>query len=97
MTKNDWKKLIKSLPPGLTAKEASKYLNLNYSTVRGWMLEFKYKFADGRSQAWPVKRRLSASMIDPRKVNWAWPNIRIAEHFGVSRERVRQLRGTYCK
>lgn len=97
MKQSEAKKLVRKLPKGLTVKEAAKYLGQKYSTTRNWLLQARYKFEDGRSQAWPVARRLSVSMIDPKKVNWTWPNVRIAEHFGVSRERIRQLRNSFNK
>lgn len=92
MNQKEWKSRIQALPKGLTVFAAAKHLGLKYSAVRFWLQKFGYKYADGRSQAWPDKRRRSVTKIRPEKINWKLSNIEIAKKLNVSRERIRQLR-----
>lgn len=92
MKLKEWKPLVASLPQGLTVKAAADYLGHNYATVRLWLVRFKYRFTDGRKHAWPLKRRMGITKIDPKRVDWSKSNIAIAKQFNVSRERVRQIR-----
>lgn len=92
MKQKEWKKRIAALPKGLTLFAAAQHLGAKYSAVRGWLNKFGYKYTDGRSQAWPAKRRRSVSKIRPEKIDWRMSNVEIAAKFGASRERIRQLR-----
>lgn len=97
MKQKDWKKLISTLPKGLTARDAARTLGKKYSTVLMWLNKLGYKYRDGRADAWPLQRRLSKTKINPKKINWSLPNIEIARNLGVSRERIRQLRNSLRK
>lgn len=92
MNADKWKTLIAKLPPRLTQAEAARRLKHPHGTVRLWLIRLNYPFVDGRSQHWTKERVTSRQKIDPNKVDWSDRNIDIAARFGVSRERVRQLR-----
>ena len=81
------RKLLSSVPAGLSLGELARRTGMDYQKARRIAHAAKYRFTDGRSFA-QNRRRL----LDPDKVDWRQPNIDIARSFGVSRERVRKLR-----
>jgi hypothetical protein len=87
-----WSEKIKSLPASLTQTQAGKFLKLKSCTVRLWLLRFGYKSPDGREIEWPESRRAKRRIMNPAKVDWSQTNLAIAKKYGISRERVRQVR-----
>lgn len=87
-----WKATIRSLPPGLSLTQAAQHLDKPFGSVRHWIMRLGYKFTDGRSLCWPESRKRKCRTLDPAQVDWSQTNIAIAKQFGVSRERVRQIR-----
>lgn len=89
---NEWKEILKQLPPNLSQAEAARFLGLKHTTVRRWLLLAGYKFKDGRASSWTVSRRRSQMKFIWERADWSKSNIEIAKQFNVSRERVRQVR-----
>lgn len=83
----NWRALIKSLPPGLTFKEAAVRLGRPYNNTRLALHKYRYKAADGRAFSQRGQRKVRLEDID-----WRQSNVEIARTFGASRELVRQLR-----
>lgn len=79
--------LVRSLPPGLSQIEVARRIGLPYQSARQVIARCKYKSADGRAFSQNTKRRLMAEQCD-----WKRSNADLAREFGVSRERVRQMR-----
>ena len=92
MKRIQWQTLVESLPENLTVKAAAKYLDLPYFTVRYWLLQLGYKFRDGRNCCWSQARRAKFTKLVASKVDWDLTNVAIAKRFGVSRQRVHQVR-----
>jgi hypothetical protein len=92
MKRAQWKQLVDRLPNGMSQVAAARYLGMKETTVRYWLLKLGYRFADGRKFCWPSKRRLALTKFVSNKANWTRTNADLAREFGVSRERVRQVR-----
>lgn len=84
----NWRKLIQSLPKGLTFREAATRLGQDYNQTRLAIHRYRYRAVDGRAFSQVARRKIKAGA----SINWLLPNIEIARKLGVSRERVRQLR-----
>lgn len=86
-----WEQAIAKLPKGLTVKAIAGRLKKDYSLTNFWLRKFDYQFPDQRGihLALLAKKR---AILKPSRVNWSQSNISIAKKFGVSRERVRQVR-----
>lgn len=87
MTQRNWKKLLRSLPRGLTFAEVAQRLGTPYQATRLAIIRYKYNAQDGRKYSQRNQRKLN-----PDQVNWRLSNKEIADQFGVSRERVRKVR-----
>ena len=88
----NWKAAIKTLPPGLTPREAASRLGLPYHSVRAALRLNGYRAADARTLVQNSRRKLI-----PDRIKWTMSNADIARRFGVSREAVRQLRNELGK
>jgi hypothetical protein len=88
----NWRTLIRSLPKGLTFREAASRLGQNYNSTRLAIHRYKYRAVDGRRFSQIVKRKIKVEAID-----WRRSNIEIARELRCSRERVRQLRSSLGK
>lgn len=86
MTKSEYyREAVRSLPPGLTQKEAACRLGLPYQTARQLIERHRYRAEDGR-------KFRSGKKFLPDQADWTASNADLARQFGVSRERVRQWR-----
>lgn len=88
-----WEEAIGDLPKGLTATQAAHRLKKPYALTWRWLNHFGYDSPDTRgkhvrSKGWIKKHR----RLDPAKANWKRRDVDLAKQFGVSRERVRQVR-----
>ena len=83
----NWKKLIRSLPKGLTFTEAAARLGQDYNATRLAIHKYGYAAVDGRRYSQMPRRKIRVEDID-----WSKSNIQIARELLASRERVRQLR-----
>jgi len=79
--------LVKSLPFGLSYREAAARIGLPYQRVRLAMIRDKYPVADGRGFSQNGRRKLNPALLD-----WSKSNIALARQWKCSRERVRTLR-----
>ena len=87
-----WPTLVKKLPKGLSALQASKRLRQNYATTRYWLIKRGYHRKDGRRVPWSRERWQRTIIVDPSKVDWRMTDAEIARGFLVSRQRIGQLR-----
>lgn len=83
---------IKSLPKGLSVQQAARRLRRSYHTTRYWLVKRGYHRVDGRAAGWSRSRWLMSATVDPDKVDWTMRDAQIARKFGVSRQRIGQLR-----
>lgn len=86
-----WEAEIKKLKPGLSVKEAANLLGRSWPITCQWLNHFGYKFRETRGEErakWWKKR----ARLKPHKVDWSTRDADIARKFGVSRQRVRQVR-----
>ncbi len=86
MEARDWKKLIRTIPRRSTYEEAAALLGQSYHMTRYWMIRFGKKARRKNNGLRPETRRLC------KKADWSKSNIVIAAEFGVTRERIRQIR-----
>lgn len=79
-----WFARFEALEPGLTLRQLAERMTQHYASVAFWAKCFKYSFS--RLQ------RGRKSLIDWNSADWSLKNCELARHFGVSGERVRQIR-----
>lgn len=84
---HNWRKLLKSIPAGLTYSEVARRLGTKYFDTREAILKYRYKAVDGRRYGQLRHRKFDLSRVD-----WKLPNVDIARQFGVSRELIRLRR-----
>lgn len=108
MSTEQWRKLIASLPKGLTIAQVARLLGRKYSQVSGRLRQFGYSPQNARKLAWtPAKRRKQAqrlfgASVDWNKVNWAKRNMEIIATFSrrgikVTKQSVWAARKRYGK
>lgn len=78
-----WAKLIKNLPPNLTAEKAARIFRRSVTLTRRRLIENGYKVKLARKNGLPEWAS---------KANWRLANIDIARKYNVTRERVRKYR-----
>lgn len=88
----DWEKRISSLPLGLTVAQAARRLGQKYQAVRLAMIRRNYVAMDSRRASHRSPKLRAQQLFTPTKLEWRKPNVDLARKYGVSRERVRQLR-----
>jgi hypothetical protein len=80
----EWHRRLAGLPDGLSLREMSERLGQAYASVAFWAKLMRYGFVP--------QRRGRKSTIDWDSADWSKRNCDIARQFGVSGERVRQIR-----
>jgi hypothetical protein len=84
-TRIRWFEKFADLEPNLDLQQVSERLREPYQTVYRWAIVFAYPFPDRR-----LLGRVSGAQWD--RVDWHLRDAEIAREFGISRERVRQVR-----
>ena len=83
----NWKKVLASIPAGLSYSEVAARLGTDYSTTRVAIKQHRYKVADGRRFAQNATR-----ILVPEDIDWRKPNIQIARELLISKQRVSFVR-----
>lgn len=94
MNRDDWQKLIASLPANLTQTQSAKFLRLPQGAVRHWIKKLNYRFRDGRRRRWTEAQKQARRRCQPSRIDWSKPNVTISREVGLSREAIRQLRAS---
>lgn len=92
MNRTDYARALASLPAKLTIAEVSHRLGLSYQVARSAIRKHGYDFEDGRAYGQKCRRK-----FNPERADWTRSNIAIAWENGISRERVRVIRGKLGK
>ncbi len=87
-----WPSLVEELPKGLSSLQVSRRLRKNYATTRYWLIKRGYHRKDGRCIPWSPARRKKTTVVNPIKVDWDLSDAVLAKQWGVTRQRMNQLR-----
>lgn len=89
MNARNWSAAIAQLPPRLSIRRAARALKASYNFTRLLLLRHGYAYV--KEHAWGQRERRK---FNPNRINWSkhTNNAALAKKYGMSRERVRQLR-----
>lgn len=91
MKKFEWVRRFAAIPNGLTQAEVVKALGLPEPSVRHWIKKLGYPCKDGRD-SWSDERKSQRRKFDWSTIDWSKENVEIARQYGVSRQRIHQIR-----